>query len=78
MEPPVIIEFPAASLACKVTKTLDPEATEAALTLMIELTGEMTPGTTKTVGRAVEILVPLTEARIEVAVPARTPVKFEV
>lgn len=78
VDPPVVRLFPAASLACKVRVTLDPEATVALETEIKEVAVAMVPGVTVTVGKVVVTAVPPTVAVIVVPVPTRTPVKTAV
>ena len=78
VEPPTIKAFPAASLAVNVRTTELPEATVALPTLTSDCAGEIAPGVTCTVGKVVVTELEFKTARIEVAEPAMTPVKFAV
>ena len=77
--PPLEVRlFPAASFACTVSVTNDPEATveEEMLTVVSDV--DAAPGVTTSVGNVDEIAVPPIVPVIVVAVPARTPVKVAV
>ena len=78
VEPPVVRLFPAASLACKVSVSLLPEATVGLDTLTVEVVTETGPGVTATVGSVEVTGEPPIVAPIVVAVPASTPVKVAV
>jgi hypothetical protein len=78
LEPPVVSKFPAASRLVRVRVTEFPEFTVAALRETVEVTSEIGPGRTCTVGDAVVTKEPPMVAWIVVAVPARTPVKVAV
>jgi hypothetical protein len=72
------IRLPAASLACSVARTLDPEATVDDAMVMTEVAKDKEPGVTTIEGRTVVIGDPLRVASRVVPVPTRTPVKLEV
>jgi hypothetical protein len=75
----VVKLFPAASLAVKVTSTLEPELTELDATVTSDCVVEIVPGVTVMLGLGVEVTGdPLMVPLMVVAVPARTPVKVEV
>lgn len=78
VEPPVVKLFPAASFALNVRVTALPDVTVAEETDKVEVTAEMAPGLTVTVGSAVLTKVPPMVARMLVAVPLTTPVKLAV
>ena len=78
VSPPVLREFPAASRPCKVATIALPDATDAALSVTVEVTAEIAPAETVTVGDPEVTVVAFTVALIVVAVPARTPVKIAV
>jgi hypothetical protein len=64
-----------ASLAVRVTVMLDPEATVLLETVTTDVESDKGPTVTVTAGLALVRACALTEAPIEVAVPAVTPVK---
>jgi hypothetical protein len=67
-----------ASLAVRVTVTLELEATVLLETLIVELLREIAAEVTVTEGLLLVIACELTVAPIEVAVPVLTPVKLSV
>ena len=75
VDPPVVKLFPAASLAVSVNVIPAPDCTVLVETLTKEVAGLMAPALTVTVGEAVVTDTPPMVAKIEVAVPAVTPVK---
>ena len=76
--PPVEIVLLFASRACNVRVTAEPEATLAEETVINDLTAEIVPGFTVTVGKLEVSGDEFRVARRVVAVPATTPVKVPV
>src|ERR1041384_2573245 len=76
--PPVERMFPAASFACSVSVLVAPERMLPLDTVTVEVTAEIRPGVTVTVGSAVLTGVALIVAPIFVAVPATRPVNVAV
>jgi hypothetical protein len=72
--PPVVIKFPAASLACTFIVVEEPELKEESMDVIRDVATLGAPGLTVIVGSVVVTVFPLMVDVMVVAVPERSPV----